>query len=226
MKKCEFCNIKVNDYEEQCPLCQSDLIFAGDDEKIENVKHWPEKRMMKIQRRIIFYRIQLFIMLTGLVICFAIDFLFEVRKTPHWSIPVAAWIFLFEHMLKRTITKKAQIPRIISMLAWMLGVLFLFTGKYMGFWRLSYVYFAPIICSVALCLNLIFCMIDKSQNAMVYMLCNILVGIAPCIVFLVTEKKVPAAWSICFIISCVTLLALLIFKGRQTALEIQKRLFM
>ena len=91
----------------------------------------------------------------------------------------------------------------------------------------------PILCSVTLVCNFVFAFWRShfTQNALVYMLLNIGVGVLPYLLLFfrigtgrLDTHSIP--WVICLIISAVTCLGLIIFQGRALRSELEKRLHM
>ena len=85
----------------------------------------------------------------------------------------------------------------------------------------------PILCSVTLVLNFIFAFVNRrfTENGLVYLLLNIVVGVVPYIGLTLRHSvRPPLAWVICLVISMITFLGLVIFKGRSLLAEFEKRL--
>lgn len=207
---------------EFCPLCQSGLSSDNVQSAIDNV--WPDPLALKKQS--ILYRIQLFILITLGIVCFSLDFFFDLKVEAHWSLIVVIWILAFEFFLKKLMRRRVLLPRILTMVIVMISLLMLVTGRFFGFFYISAGIVVPILCSIAACLNFIFCMIDKSQNAMVYTLCNILVAACIYLILYILPIKPPMAWSVCIMITLICLAGVFVFKGKAMLIEIQKRLFM
>ena len=85
----------------------------------------------------------------------------------------------------------------------------------------------PVLCTVALVLNFIFAFVNRrfTENGLVYLLLNIVVGVVPYIGLTLRHSvRPPMAWVICLVISMITFLGLVIFKGRSLLAEFEKRL--
>ena len=92
----------------------------------------------------------------------------------------------------------------------------------------------PILCCTALVCNFIFAFLRSrfTANALVYLLMNIGIGVLPYILLFfridysgrLDAHSLP--WVICLIISVITFLGLVIFRGRALKNEIVKRLHM
>lgn len=89
----------------------------------------------------------------------------------------------------------------------------------------------PILCCVALGCNFVFAFLRSrfTANALVYLLMNIGIGLLPYILLFLRldggkldAHSIP--WVICLILSIITFLGLVIFRGRALKSEIEKRL--
>ena len=90
----------------------------------------------------------------------------------------------------------------------------------------------PILCCVALVCNFIFAFWRSrfTANALVYLLMNIGIGLLPYILLFfridysgkLDAHSIP--WVVCLILSILTFLGLVIFRGRALKSEIEKRL--
>ena len=101
-----------------------------------------------------------------------------------------------------------------------------FLDRFLGLGGVSFLYVIPILCSVTLALNFIFAFINRrfTENGLVYLLLNIAVGVTPYIALTVMRARTPLTWVICLIVSVITFLGLVIFKGRALRAELEKRL--
>ena len=124
-------------------------------------------------------------------------------------------------------------PRQVFSLLLLVSGLLIFTDWYNGYTGYSLDIVIPILCSVTLVCNFIFafCRSRFTQNALVYMLLNIGIGVLPylLLLFRVGTGRIDAhsiPWVICLIISSVTCLGLIIFQGRKLRSELEKRLHM
>ena len=230
MKFCPYCKVNIGGDHDSCPLCQSTLssestVVPGDDFYADGSRNiWPEAAGLKKQS--ILFRIQFFILVSVSIVCFSLDFLMDLKIEAHWSILVILWVIAFEYVLNRIMRRRVLIPRIITFVALMISIMMLITGKFLGFFDISAGIIVPIICTVGSIAIFVFCMLDKSQNAMVYMLSIILVIACVYLVLYILPIKPPLAWTICITLCLVALAAIIAFKGKAMVTEIQKRLFM
>lgn len=218
MKKCVNCEVHVGGDLKACPLCQNPLIGDG------SSFNWPSAA--KLKKQAFAYKLQLFIVLAFVAVGLGIDFLLEIDFSimKHWSLVLAMWVIIGEIVVHGFIKKSIVIAKIISLSALYISLLVIITAWYYGFLRPTLYIVLPIVLSATLIANFVFALIDKTENAMVYLLGNILGGVIPYLVLLFSHRSRTLAWSICLMVSVVTFIGIVVFKGRKVWLEVQKRL--
>lgn len=218
MKTCPHCKIKVGGSFEECPLCQSHLLGS------KSPDYWPSAA--RIKHRSLALKLVQFLLLAGCVICAAVDFLILKEPHLHWSVPVLAWVVVCLWFLTRYLRNHHSIPRILFQTMLVYSLLTVWTEYFIGFRGISTNFIVPILCGCILILNFVFSFIDAgfTENSLVYILLNILVGTLPYVPLLLHEGEPPLTWTICLIISVITFLGLFIFKGRTLWSELHKRL--
>lgn len=220
MRNCPYCKIQVGGNLKKCPLCQSKLVGEKD------APYFPKQTTLKIQS--FFYKIQLFIVWTIIIVALGLDFLFGLKiwfiRNIHWSLIIAMWLFVAEFGVIRLFKKGISPARIMTLLIYILLTLLTVTTYSMGQLWLVKDWVAPCTVMATLIANFVLAMIDKNGNAMVYLLTNSVVGILPYIVFYLAEKDCPMTWIICLLVSVVLFVGAIVFKGREVVNEIQRRL--
>lgn len=216
MRKCQNCNIFVGGMTSSCPLCQSKL--SGD--SCEN--NWPEGNSLK--KPAFFYRLQAFLVLAAIAICLLLDFRMGINTGKHYSPFVLLWGFALEFLVYDSIKKHVVVSKIITYTAVLLSVSLGITGWYFGFFDPILWVVIPSLIGASIIVNFIFSLVDRSGNAMVYFLVNIVLGIVPYIVLSVIGYPQMFIWTICLMLTIVTLLAILIFNGRKVLSELEKRM--
>ena len=204
MKTCPHCHIQVGGDTGYCPLCQNRL--HG-----EQGSPWFPPTAPRIHRASLFYKIVAFVVLTLTVVAGAIDFLLLDTAHLHFSLLILVWG--------------------VAGLSVLRVLLRVFTDWFTGYTGYSLDLVVPILCSVTLVCNFIFAFLHSrfTANALVYLLMNIGVGLLPYILlfFRIDRGRIDGhsiPWVNCLIISVVTFLGLVIFKGRDLRSEIAKRL--
>ena len=106
-----------------------------------------------------------------------------------------------------------------SLLVW-------FCDWFLGWNNVSIDMVIPILCTVTLLLNFLFAFVNRkfTENGLIYLLLNIGVGVVPYIVLTIRHTRTALPWVICLIVSVITFLGLVIFKGRILWSEFAKRL--
>lgn len=226
MRYCPKCNIKVGGTSEYCPICQNQLQMEDAIElecDIEDeIPCFPGCEALKAKS--VAYKIQLFVALTICIVCLSLDLLFHANGQIHWSFIVVMWILGFEIVIGPILKRKSIPAYFITNVAILVSCIFAVTAYFIGNIRICTHIQLPIVVLVTLVVNFVLSLIDKKGNALVFALCNVLVGIIPNIIMLSIYRTAPVLWRVCLVVSVVFLVGLIIFKGRQVYNEIQKRL--
>ncbi|MCR5468003.1 MAG: hypothetical protein K6F37_03500 [Lachnospiraceae bacterium] len=221
MNSCPHCNIKVGGDREKCPLCQSTLLGEGE------MPHWPKpERLRQVSLAV---KIINFVLLSVAVVFLAFDFLILPPGHKHFSLVIFFAGLVIYSLIGHFLRRRANVPRILFQSMLVLSILFILIGWYLGFRGIILYWVMPILCSTTLVLNFIFSFIDKgfTEDSLVYILLNIVVGIIPYVaIYLHRWAQPPMTWTITLIISVITFIGLVIFKGRRVFTEMEKRLHM
>lgn len=226
MKTCPHCHIQIGGDAAYCPLCQNRL--SGPDE----APWWP-RVAAQVRRYTMLFKIVAFVLLAATVVAGAVDFLLITEPHRHESLLMLVWVLAILRVLRSLLRRRYNGPRQVFQLLVLVSALLIFTDWFHGYTGYSVDLVIPILCSVTLVCNFIFAFWRShfTQNALVYMLLNIGVGILPylLLLFRVGTGRIDAhsiPWVICLIISVITCLGLIIFQGRALRSELEKRLHM
>jgi hypothetical protein len=220
MKNCPYCKVDVGGNLKKCPFCQSRLV--GEDED----KYFPTQLRLKFQS--FFFKLQLFIVWIIIISALWLDYIFKLPFGQyggfHWSLLVLMWLFGFEFSIIHVFKKGMDASRVLSIVAVIVMLMVCITAYYFGAlkWVLEWV--MPIAVMGTIVANFVFSMIDKSGNAMVYLLTDLLIGIVPYFVCMTLKKNCPIEWMICLLVSFIIFVGAIIFRGREVVNEIQRRL--
>lgn len=229
MKNCPHCKIRVGGTADYCPLCQNPLSGSG------GTPHWPAA-LPRVRRLSLFYKAVAFVLLAGTVVAGTLDFLLDETPHRHGSVLLAAWVLAALWLLRTLLYRRANGPRLMFQLLVLLSLLAVFTDWFLGHGGVAVDLVVPLLCSITLILNFIFAFVRTrfTENALVYLLLNIVIGVLPDLLLLfhlgelwagrLNARSIP--WVVCFLISVITFLGLIIFKGRTLRIELQKRLHM
>lgn len=218
MKTCPNCKIRVGGSPEYCPLCQSQLLGEGESARYPHVE--PELRRYSLA-----YKIIAFVLLTITIICMAVDFL-VLDSAMHWSLPVLIGVAGTLILLRTLMKRRRNAPKLLFQTLILVSAVLLLCDVVTGWHRFSIDLIIPVMCTVALVLNFIFAFVNRrfTENSLVYLLLNIVIGVLPYVVLLISPSHTPGLWLICLIVSIITFLGLAIFKARDLWAELQKRL--
>jgi len=218
MKNCPYCKINVGGNKRACPLCQSPL------QGYETEEFWPDTAVKK--KGALWYKIIVFLMLTAISVLLVVDFLTVRKEHAHFSIPITIFILSVFYLVSRIIIKHKSIPKTLFFTMAVYSGVILYAGWYYGFMTTALDLNIPIVISAVLVLNFIGSFVDKrfAEVGMLYILMNIIVGVVPYIALYIKNGYPPIAWIVCLIISMVTFLGLVVFKGKTVVTEINKRL--
>lgn len=218
MKTCPNCKIRVGGSPEYCPLCQSQLLGEGEPARYPHVE--PELRRYSLA-----YKIIAFVLLTITIICMAVDFL-VLDSAMHWSLPVLIGVAGTLILLRTLMKRRRNAPKLLFQTLILVSAVLLLCDVVTGWHRFSIDLIIPVMCTVALVLNFIFAFVNRrfTENSLVYLLLNIVIGVLPYVVLLISPSHTPGLWLICLIVSIITFLGLAIFKARDLWAELQKRL--
>lgn len=220
MKNCPYCKINVGGNLKKCPFCQSRLV--GEDDE----KYFPTQLKLKFQS--LFYKMQLFFVWILIISALGVDFMFHLPLGPykgfHWSLLVLMWLLAFEYSIIHIFKKGMDASRILSITVVIVAIMVCITAYYFGILRFVLQWVMPIVVMCTIIANFILSLVDKSGNAMVYLLTDLLIGIVPYLVCFALKKNCPIEWMICLLVSFVIFVGAIIFRGREVVNEIQRRL--
>lgn len=219
MKTCPHCHIQVGSGS-YCPLCQSPLPGADDFEKPYFPPAPPPGRRMPL-----FMKLATFFLLAGFVVCAAFDFILQEQEHLHWSMVVLACVAAALLLLRALTLGSHNAPKLLFQILVGASLLVWFCDWFLGWNNVSIDMVIPILCTVTLLLNFLFAFVNRkfTENGLIYLLLNIGVGVVPYIVLTIRHTHTALPWVICLIVSVITFLGLVIFKGRALWSEFAKR---
>lgn len=223
MKRCPHCGIRVGGGPEFCPLCRNPLVGEA------SRPLWP-KTPPPLKRFTMLYKVVCFVLLGACMVCGAVDFLLQTGPHRHWSAPVLVWSLTALTLLRLQMRRRANAPKLLFQLLMAASLLAVYTDWFLGWTGVSLDYVVPAFCGAALILNFVFSFVRTryTENALVYLLMNMIVGVFPYILLPLRlgtgDRAHSLPWVICLIISALTFLGLVIFQGRTLRTELEKRL--
>ncbi len=218
MKRCPHCDISVEGEGQFCPLCQNELEGEGSRDP------WPYA--VKLKKQSLLFKIQFFVMVSAAVICVSLDFLMGFHGKEHWSLIVLACVIAVQLTIRHIFKTWYNLSRAISISVFYMSVLLMVIFAYTGYWDVFIFFVMPILWTLLMIADLVLVLIDRSGNAMVYLLIVFLVNILFFGIAFSVKRQVHMVWSICLTITAVALIGLFVFRGKGMIREIRKRLSM
>lgn len=222
MKTCPHCRIQVGGDGLYCPLCHTPLAGAADPGG--EAPYFPPSPPPG--RRAPFgLQLAAFVLLGGSAACLAVDFLLQDGVHLHWSLAVLAAAVAALCLLRALLLGSRNAPKLLFQILVGASALVFFCDKFFGLGDVSVEWIIPVLCSVTLLLNFLFSFINRrfTENGLIYLLLNMAVGIAPYLAFSLLGSRTPIAWGVCLVISIVTFIGLVIFRGRDMRGEFERR---
>ena len=216
MKKCLNCNIEIGGRIDTCPLCQNSLTGEA------SPNNWPSPSGLKAKAFL--YKLQLFVVLAAIAVGVSLDYLLDLNNGTHYSFVIALWLIVFELQLRSDLRRIFVISRTVSFGILYSALLLLLTGYWFGFFDIIAYTVVPIMLGAALLANLTFSMIDTAENALVYLLGNIFLVFVVYASLRIKGIEAGLVWTICLMVSFVSLIGIIIFKGRKVSNEVRKRI--
>ena len=218
MKTCKHCNINVGGEQQHCPFCQSPLV--GD----ASESLWPTA--YKLKTASLLWKIFLFIAVSICVAAVFCDYGFmtvEHRHFSHMVVFLAAitvygtWLYIKSHR---------SVPRMIFRGTVLVSLILAHFGWYLDLLFKVLDYAIPGIFIAALIANFVFCFIDAgfTEDSFLCIILNILACFVPGIIVKITGRAIPFMWKLTLLLSIISLMGIIIFKGRTLSIELKKRL--
>ncbi len=218
---CPYCKIQVGGDLTKCPLCQNKL--KGELEEA----YFPGREM--VQKKSLWYKLQLFAAIAGIITSLGLDFLFDIRIGPfkdlHWSLLLAMWLIVLEVEFIRQYTRGSGSSRKVTLSVFVVLGMLTITSYYFGIFSLTVNWIVPITLVAAMIANFVILILDKHGNTMGYLLINLFVAVLPItIMHFWTKEDTSVPWIICLLVSTILFVGVMIFRGRAVAKEVQRRL--
>lgn len=217
MQQCRKCKVSVNGNKRCCPLCQGELLGASS----ENA--YPHFHIPKYSKNLLMKLIS-FIAISLIIISLAVNLM--VPTNMWWSLfaiggVISAWItatvaIRYRRKLFKNITRQLFIVTIFAVI-WDLS-----TG-WLG-WSIDYV--LPISCMASMLSMYLLSKIMKIpvNEYILYLILDGVYGIVPVIFIFTGVLKIIYPSVICVACSLISIVALLIFEGKNMREEISKKM--
>ncbi len=212
MKICPYCKIEVGGDFDTCPLCQNQLSGTATE------KFWPSPAPLKQNSK--GYKIQLFISWAVIVLAFFCDLWLDKKPGISWSIITMIWILVAEFTIRSVIVMHHNAAGVFTRIA-LSGIIVLIISS---LWFPVLLAIIPIPLMGILALNFFITMFDKNSDGMVNFISSFFTGLLSWIIVIVFMKsELTMLWKICLLVSILTFIGTLVFKGRILFREFRKR---
>lgn len=218
MKTCKHCNINVGGDRKNCPFCQSPL--TG--EATESI--WPKS--YKLKQASVLWKAYVFVIVSACIACVFADFSFWENEHKHFSLLICFIGAFSIYTVWSYIKSHRSVPRMIIRGAILASIMLAHVGWYLGSLRFMFDRVIPWVLIGALIANFVFCFIDAgfTEDSIISIIVNILVGISPFFGMKIRGGSVPFLWKLTLLLSIISFIGIVIFKGRTVAIELRKRL--
>ena len=217
MKECRKCSISVGNGAKKCPLCQSPL--AGTDD--QNNEFFPS--VPKERKRYIFYKAQLLIFWCAFLVIILVTLIADHRNFFGKSFLVLIWLVIGEITFTSIYRSHAYIPGIIFRCA-IAGMLTLGISSY---WYPAVIPIIPSPLIPLIVLNFVAALGGKDTNVVICFMANLgAIVFSWVVVVLILKDTHILVWQISFLTGFLTLVGILVFRGRTLFSELKKRLHM
>lgn len=217
MKECVHCKISIGGDSVKCPLCQSPLHDEG------GRPYWPKTENIKTISWLT--KIGVFVTLIIVIVSLALDYMFFKFEHKHFSTFVLVYAVVLLPAFLWYIKNHKSVPRILVRALVLFTILAGFSGWYFDKRDLFEGIIIPIMFCIVLIANFVFCFIKAvfTEDAILCIICNLLIGLVPIIISYVSNKDIPFMWDVTLLLCVITLIAIIVFKGRSFWLELRKR---
>lgn len=219
MKYCNKCKADVIGDLTFCPLCQNELQIKGKIE--ENI--YPSQVEQRFNNHMV---LKVFGFIALIVSIIAVFLNIVLPNQSWWSVIVVLSMGCIWLSIAVAINKHRNIVKYVLYQAFIISVFMVFLDYATGAngWAMTFV--VPIILTIAMCVMYVISKVLHLQvgDYMIYLLIDALCGIIP-LAFLLTNQvftDIPSL--ICILASIISVLALIIFEGRNMMSELKRRL--
>ncbi|MCM1577842.1 MAG: DUF6320 domain-containing protein [Ruminococcus sp.] len=217
MQYCRGCKVNVDGKKSRCPLCQGELTGEQEEEM------YPAFAPPRFGNAFIVKLIS-FIAVAAGIICLVTDFL--LNEGLGWSILSAGGIFCAWLTTTVAVTYRKRVLKNITWQLFLITALSVIWDRFTGWhgWSLDFVLPCACVCATGSILLLAKILKMKTGQYLLYMIIGGVYGLLPlgCIIAGLVNVKAPSV--ICSGVSAIVIAALLIFRGKSTKAEMERRL--
>ena len=221
MRRCPYCKVDIAGDLYKCPLCQSKLMGAEEQQE----PCYPKLETQK--KRSFLYKLQLLLVWAALIVGLGLDFTVGLRlpgyPNLHWSLLLAMWLVAIEFGIIRQFKPgtgsagKVSVLVLITVAAWCV------TAYFFGLMQVTFELVVPSVLAATIIANFVLALIDKHGNNMAYLLSGLFLGVVPGMILFFIMDSMPLAWAVCLMISIIIFAGAVIFRGKDVKAELQRR---
>ncbi|MBQ3913332.1 MAG: hypothetical protein II694_10200 [Lachnospiraceae bacterium] len=221
MRRCPYCKVDIAGDLYKCPLCQSKLMGAEE----EQAACYPQLKAQK--KRSFLYKLQLLLVWAALIVGLGLDFTVGLRlpgyPNLHWSLLLAMWLVAIEFGIIRQFKPgtgsagKVSVLVLITVAAWCV------TSYFFGLMQVTFELVVPSVLAATIIANFVLALIDRHGNNMAYLLSGLFLGVVPGVILFIVMDSMPLAWAVCLMISIILFAGAVIFRGKAVKAELQRR---
>ncbi len=216
MKYCSKCNVQIRGTQNVCPLCQAQI--TGDSEEMFPVIDRTKQSRFKMMKKLI-----LFAAIAVCVLSAAVNLM--IPKSGMWAHFVALGAVCFVIIIAVVFRRRMNFSKHITLLTFVFCLLCLLWDYVTGWHNWSLDFAVPILCSAALVSVSVINFVLKvpPKEYILSLFTDVLLGLAPIVLFLTGNVRVVYPTFICAALSGVLLAGLLLFEGRSFYAELKKK---
>lgn len=217
MQYCRNCKVNVEGKKSRCPLCQGELTGEAETEM------YPAFAPPRFGSTFLVKLIS-FIAISAGVICLVTDFLLTDGRLS-WSLISAAGILCAWLTTTVAVTYRKRVLKNITWQLFLITALSVIWDRFTGWhgWSLDFVLPCACVCAMGSIILLAKLLKMKSGEYLLYVIIGCIYGLLPfgCIAAGLVTVKYPSV--ICAGISVILIAALLLFRGKSTKAEMERR---
>lgn len=218
MQYCRHCKVSVEGQKSRCPLCQGEL--TGEAET-EMYPAFPPPRFGST----FLVKLISFIAISAAVICVVTDFLISDGRLS-WSLISSGGILCAWLTTAVAVTYRKRVLKNITFQLFLITALSVIWDRFTGWlgWSLDFVLPCACVCAMGSVMLLAKLLKMKSGEYLLYVIIGCVYGLLPlvCIAAGLVTVRFPSV--ICAGISVILIAALLLFRGKSTKAEMERRL--
>ncbi len=216
---CKHCNVNVDTAYDECPLCHAPL-----EGEPAVVSPYPEKQKRKNNRPVTFAGVYNAVAIPVLLVCIILNVVLPHKYL--WALMVGIGLLYVYFTFKTTVFYKGVGGAKVFSQTIMLTILVVCIQYIFKTSEWAFTFAIPVISLLSVIMHLLLVCIfhrKRGNQYMRYMWLTSLVGFLPAIMYAAGIVEFPYLALTAFIVSAISVIALLVFTGRDIAEEVKKK---